>query len=143
LDASYNSLDPSAKETGREKRLEMSTISFDVMMRDPLFKAAFVRLKGAGLDQMVWQTLGGDATNLTRISKALLFADDDSIKMTVASLVQHKLETAIENIRRCSLGAKTKLLPLFETNDFVSMDILEKLSITLTAPETGPDKVLP
>jgi energy-coupling factor transporter ATP-binding protein EcfA2 len=142
LDASNNSVDPDAKATGRELRLEMNPMSFDVVMRDPIFKAAFDRLKGVGLIQMVWQTLGGVATDLDSIASDLRFADDDSIKMAVASLVQHKLETAIESIRRCSLDVKTKLLPLFGTNDFVSMHILEKLSITLTALETGPDKVL-
>ncbi len=84
-------------------------MSFDVVMRDPVFKAAFDRLKQAGLDQMVWQTLGGVATDLDRISLNLSLVNDDLIKGAVASLVQHKLEIAVENIRRCSLDVEAKL----------------------------------
>jgi energy-coupling factor transporter ATP-binding protein EcfA2 len=142
LDASNNSVDPEAKATGRELRLEMNPMSFDVVMRDPVFKAAFDRLKQAGLDQMVWQTLGGVATDLDRISLNLSLVNDDLIKGAVASLVQHKLEIAVENIRRCSLDVEANLLPLFGSCDFVSMEIVRELKITLTSPETGPDKVL-
>jgi hypothetical protein len=118
LDASNNAIDPNALPTGREERLEMRTISFDVMLRDPVFKAAFVRLKGAGLDQMVWQTLGGVATDLDSIASAVRFADDDSIKGAVANLVQHKLENVIENIDKCTSDVKTKLFSLLSKTYF-------------------------
>jgi hypothetical protein len=118
-------------------------MSFDVVMWDPIFKAAFDRLKQAGLDQMVWQTLGGVVTDLDRISLNLsLVNGGDSIKGAVASLVQHRLKIAVENIQRCSLDVETKLLPLFVENDFVSMEIVKELKITLIAPEAGLDKVL-
>ena len=120
----------------------VNPMSFDVAMRDPIFNAAFGRLKQAGLDQMVWQTLGRVAADLENVASKLYFVHDDSIKGAVASVVQHRLEIAVENVQNCSSDVKTKLLPLFAENDFVSLEIVKELNITLSAPETGPDKVL-
>jgi hypothetical protein len=110
-------------------------MSFDVVMRDPVFKASFNRLRRFGLDEVVWQTLGGVATFLDRISMELHFANDDSVKESCQC-------GAAQASACCSSDVETKLLPLFAENDYVTMDILDKLNITLTASEKGPDKVL-
>ncbi len=88
----------------------------------------------------MWQTFGGVTRFLDRIAMELRFANDDSIKGRVASVVQYKLQQTIAKLRSCSLDVETKLLPLFAKNDFVTMGILDELNITLTAAEEGPTK---
>jgi hypothetical protein len=142
IDASPNSVEPEAMATRRQLLLEMDEMSREVVMRAPEFKAMFERLAKVGLDELVWQTLGGVASSMVRLATKMSDAKDESIKRIVETTVRHELEKSVDLVRKCSADVEAKLLPLFIDNEYVSKSVVKELGIVLAAPETGPDKVL-
>ncbi len=59
IEAAPNSLEPEVLTTWREFVLEVPEMPREVVMRVPEFKALFERLQSEGLDELVWQVVGG------------------------------------------------------------------------------------
>jgi hypothetical protein len=114
IDASPNSLEPESDATRRQLSLDVEEMPRQVMMRAPQFSAMFEHLQGLGLDEVVWQIMGGVASSLVDLAARMdEFAENACVKHVVAKSVKLLLDSAIVLAQKCAPRVKEEVLPLF------------------------------
>ena len=118
--------------TTREAIVEVMEMSRDVMLRDPLFKSLFERLKEKGLDELVWKVYGGVPSRMKRL--AVLPNDDRFVEMVHQELMQ-SIVSCVGEVDKSSSQYRDELLPLFRSTDLVSKEVVNNLKIVLPSPD--------
>jgi energy-coupling factor transporter ATP-binding protein EcfA2 len=130
IDSSSNA---EVKGSIREHVLDMREMSREVVMRDPRFGRAFDRLQKAGLDEVVWQTIGGVPARLVKLADEVDSARDSDLEACVKALVGRELAMAVGRVRDCPEDIGAKILPLFRESSSVRLSQLERNGIAMEA----------
>lgn len=133
IDASPNSLDPTVLATKREDVLLVGEMQRNEVMADPVFSELFARLQTVpGLDELVWQVVGGSAMDLERLSR---IPSGERFARDVHARLVSNLCGAERTVRESPADYQEKLLPLFHDRATLPFEVLRQLKVNLPNPD--------
>lgn len=139
VDASHNALSDEVFATKREHVLTVEPMSRALLESIPQLQALMLALKSAGLDDLVWEVVGGNPADYFQLESALR-ATSSGIRDVVATTLYSLINNAIA-ARDAALMANEGLSTVFSA--FTRVDAVPRSDLhKLKLVRPSPDKVL-
>jgi hypothetical protein len=140
IDGSTNSLPSELSTTLRQDVLELEPMPRNIVLSIPEYESLFHVLRQEGLEDVVWQVLGGVPAHFDQIVTQLKLNEPAAYRRVIVKYLRYEISKAID--RRDTLlaahPAMKSILDLFQTQNEIPEELLNEKGIS----SPSPNKVL-